>query len=60
MAIQESAGEQTPVQLVETTANFPPLTNQIGGQPPDKKAIKLGTITKGHDSRKKKLCLAIA
>lgn len=33
---QESAGEKTPVQLVEATANVPPLTNQIGGEPAQK------------------------
>ena len=32
----ESSGEKTPVQLVEATANVPPLTNQIGGEPTQK------------------------
>ena len=33
---QKSAGDKTPVQLVEATANVPPLTNQIGREPAQK------------------------
>jgi hypothetical protein len=52
ITIQESAGEQTPVQLVETTANFPPSTNQLSGQPPQTKSYQ--TRDNHHRSRARK------